>query len=114
MQPNQWLRGRERLMGEQMAGGRRFLGTETSEAQLLAGVAKGELDALGEIYRRHGAAVLAAARKATVDAETAETITAEVFVELWDAPASATFGGQDGLRAYLVTRVVARIGAEKD
>jgi DNA-directed RNA polymerase specialized sigma24 family protein len=97
-----------------MGGGRRFLGTETSEAQLLAGVAKGELDALGEIYRRHGAAVLAAARQVAVDVAAAETITAEVFVELWDAPGAATAGGAEGLRAYLVARVVALIGAETD
>jgi DNA-directed RNA polymerase specialized sigma24 family protein len=95
-------------------GGRRFLGTDTSEAQLLTGVAKGELDALGEIYRRHGAAVLAAARKVAIDITAAETLTAEVFVELWDAPGAASSGGTDGLRAYLVARVVALIGAETD
>jgi DNA-directed RNA polymerase specialized sigma24 family protein len=95
-----------------MARGRKFLGTETSEAHLLAGVAKGELDALGEIYRRHGAAVLAAARKVASDSAMAETITAEVFVELWDAPAAAG-AGRDGLGPYLVARVVARIGASE-
>ena len=94
-----------------MTEGRRFLGTDTPEGQLLAGVAGGELDALGEIYRRHGAAVLAAARQIAADAEVAETITAEVFVELWDGPAAASGGGIDGLRSYLVARVVARVGA---
>jgi DNA-directed RNA polymerase specialized sigma24 family protein len=101
-------------MGDGMTGGRRFLGTDTSEAQLLAGVSRGELDALGEIYRRHGAAVLAAAREVAIDVRAAEMITAEVFVELWDAPAVASTGRTDGLRAYLVARVVALIGAETD
>ena len=100
-------------MGGRMAEGRRFLGTDTPEPQLLAGVAKGELDALGEIYRRHGAAVLAAARQVASDVAAAETITAEVFVELWDDPGAATAGGIDGLRSYLVARVVARVGAEE-
>jgi DNA-directed RNA polymerase specialized sigma24 family protein len=95
-----------------MAEGRRFLGADTPETELLAGVARGELDALGEIYRRHGAAVLAAARKVAIDTTAAETITAEVFVELWDAPGAASTG-KDGLRSYLVERVVALIGAEE-
>src|SRR4051794_2254035 len=89
-----------------MPGGRRFLGTDTTEEELLVAVGRGELDALGEIYRRHGAAVLAAARKVAPDATTAETVTAEVFVELWDDPGAA---GQhrDGLRARLMGRVLA-------
>jgi DNA-directed RNA polymerase specialized sigma24 family protein len=96
-----------------MAGGERFLGADTPEAELLAAVARSELDALGEIYRRHGAAVLAAARKVAIDTTAAETITAEVFVELWDAPGAAS-ATKDGVRAYLVARVVALIGAETD
>jgi hypothetical protein len=79
----------------------------------LTAVARGELDALGEIYRRHGAAVLAAAREVAIDTTAAETITAEVFVELWDAPGAASASGE-GVRAYLVARVVALIGAETD
>ena len=102
------------LTGGDMVGGRRFLGTDTSEAQLLAGVARGELDALGEIYRRHGAAVLAAARKVAAGPTEAEAMTAEAFVELWDAPSAASTGGSEGLRAYLVARVVALIGAETE
>lgn len=85
---------------------RRFLGTDTTEQELLAAVAKGELDALGEIYRRNGAAVLAAARKVAADLLLAEAITAEVFVELWDGPESAT-GDSDGLRGFLVGRALA-------
>ena len=91
-------------------GGRRFLGTDTSEEELLAAVADGELDALGEIYRRHGAAVLAAARKVVADAAVAEAMTADVFVDLWDHPAEV---GTGGLRGFLVGRVVARLAAEK-
>ena len=101
------------MMGGRMAEGRRFLGSDTPESRLLAAVGRGELDALGEIYRRHGAPVLAAARKVAADAEEAETITAEVFVELWDDPGAAVCDGVDGLRAYLMARVVARIGAKE-
>jgi hypothetical protein len=93
--------------------GRRFLGTDTPEYRLLAGVAQGELDALGEIYRRHGAAVLAAAREVAIDTTAAETITAEVFVELWDGPAAAATAATDGLGPYLVARVLALIGADE-
>jgi DNA-directed RNA polymerase specialized sigma24 family protein len=92
-------------------GGRRFLGTDSTEAELLAGVTRGELDALGEVYRRHGAAVLAAARQVAVDLTTAETITAEVFVELWDGPGAAN-GTSGGLRSFLVGRALALMGAE--
>lgn len=85
----------------------RFLGSETSESDLLVAVARGELDALGEIYRRHGAAVLAAARQVVADAATAEAVTADVFVGLWDAPAVAS--NVRGLRAHLVERVLTSI-----
>jgi DNA-directed RNA polymerase specialized sigma24 family protein len=97
--------------GGYMTGGRRFLGTDTSEPELLAGVAKGELDALGEIYRRHGAAVLAAARQVVADPTAAEAVTAEVFIALWDAPGAV--GPAAGLRAYLVSQALALIGAEE-
>lgn len=89
----------------------RFLGSETSEGDLLAAVARGELDALGEIYRRHGAAVLAAARKVVTDAATAEAVTADVFVGLWDAP-TVTLDSK-GLRGHLVHRVLALIATEQ-
>jgi DNA-directed RNA polymerase specialized sigma24 family protein len=91
--------------------GRRFLGSDTSEGELLAAVAKGELDGLGEIYRRHGAAVLAAARKVVADAAVAEALTADVFVQLWDAPAVALDGR--GLRGHLVHRVLTLIADEQ-
>jgi DNA-directed RNA polymerase specialized sigma24 family protein len=91
--------------------GRRFLGSETSEAELLAAVARGELDALGEIYRRHGAAVLAAARKVVADAAAAEAVTADAFVHLWDDP-HATLDAR-GLRGYLVRRALVLIASEQ-
>jgi RNA polymerase sigma-70 factor (ECF subfamily) len=87
------------------------LGTDTSEDELLVAVGRGELDALGEIYRRHGAAVLAVARKVVADAATAETITAEAFVELWDDPGAARLH-PEGVRAHLVARVVAAAAEE--
>jgi len=87
------------------------LGTDTSETELLVAVGRGELDALGEVYRRHGAAVLAAARKVTTEATLAETITADVFVELWDEPERAAVH-RDGVRGHLVARVLAMVAAE--
>ncbi|MDQ1373966.1 MAG: hypothetical protein QOJ09_1304, partial [Actinomycetota bacterium] len=64
-----------------------------------------------EVYRRHGAAVLAAAHGVTADSTTAETTTADVFVELWDAPEMAA-AHRDGLRDYLVTRAVALVSED--
>lgn len=95
-----------------MTGGRRFLGSDTNEVELLAAVSRGELDALAEIYRRHGAAVLAAARAVASDSTEAETITAEVFVELWDRPEAAALP-RDGLAAHLVGRAVAMVAGEQ-
>ena len=92
-----------------MVGGRRFL-IDVSEGDLLAAVAGGELDALGELYRRHGAAVLAAARKVAGDAAAAEAATADAFVELWDQPSLAN---RAGVRSFLVGRVVARLAEEE-
>lgn len=91
---------------------RRFLGTDTTESDLLAAVAQGELEALGEIYRRNGAAVLAAARKVAADPLMAEAITAEVFVELWDGPESVS-GDTDGLRGFLVARALAMVAEQQ-
>ncbi|MDT7617614.1 MAG: polymerase sigma-70 factor, subfamily [Pseudonocardiales bacterium] len=84
-----------------MVGGNRFLMADATENDLIAAVGRAELDALGEIYRRHGAAVLAAARRVAPDPLTAETVTADVFVQLWDHPQAAA-AHRDGVRAYLV------------
>jgi len=58
--------------------------------------------ALDEIYRRHAAAVMGAARRITRDAALAEDITQDGFVRLWRAPAKYD-PNRGSLRAFLVT-----------
>ncbi|MEY2565934.1 MAG: hypothetical protein QOE35_463 [Actinomycetota bacterium] len=95
-----------------MTGGKRFLRADATEENLLAAVGGAELEALAEIYRRHGAAVLAAARRVAPDPLTAETVTADVFVQLWDHPQAAA-AHRDGLRGFLVASALALV-AEND
>jgi RNA polymerase sigma-70 factor (ECF subfamily) len=83
----------------------RYLGTDTSDTELLAGVGRADLEALGEIFRRHGAAVYAIAHRSAEDTKAAEVVTAEVFVALWDSADHAIERGGD-LREYLIERTL--------
>ncbi len=57
-----------------------------SDAQLVLAVARYRDDALAELYRRHGGAVHALARRVLGDDSLAEEVLQEVFVRLWRAP----------------------------
>lgn len=71
------------------------------DAALVLAVARYRDDALAELYRRHGGAVHALARRVVVDEAMAEEILQEVFVTLWRAP--DRFDPEKGsLRAFLL------------
>lgn len=77
------------------------------DAELMAGVADGDEVALAEVYRRHGGAVWAVARRVCGDRAAAEDVTQTVFVDLWRRP--LRFDGSRGaLRPWLVVQAHAR------
>lgn len=81
--------------------------SELSDAQLVVQVARYHQEALAEIYRRHGGAVLAMASRVLADRKDAEDVVQEVMVALWQAP--DRFDPDRGsLRTYLVTRAHGR------
>jgi RNA polymerase sigma-70 factor (ECF subfamily) len=59
---------------------------EMSDASLIVAVARYNQDALAEIFRRHGGAVHALAKRVTRDKALAEEVTQELFVRLWNEP----------------------------
>lgn len=58
----------------------------SGDATLVLAVARYREDALAELYRRHGGAVHALARRVLADEALAEEVLQEVFVRLWRAP----------------------------
>jgi RNA polymerase sigma-70 factor (ECF subfamily) len=83
-------------------------GLHADDAELVAGVARGDIASLEELYRRHAPAVLAAAHRETGDGRAAEAVTADVFVALWDAPEKAA--AQPSLPAHLADDARQRAG----
>ena len=73
---------------------------DSGDAVLIARMQAGDEEALAEVWRRHGSLVFGLARRLTGDSATAEDVTQEVFVALWQQP--ERFDAQRGsLRAYL-------------
>jgi RNA polymerase sigma-70 factor (ECF subfamily) len=73
---------------------------DSGDAVLVARLAAGDEEALAEVWHRHGPLVFGLARRVTGDSSTAEDVTQEVFVTLWQQP--HRFDAQRGsLRAYL-------------
>jgi RNA polymerase sigma-70 factor (ECF subfamily) len=73
---------------------------DPGDALLVARMAAGDEEALAEVWQRHGPLVFGLARRVTGDRSTAEDVTQEVFVTLWQQP--ERFDAQRGsLRAYL-------------
>jgi RNA polymerase sigma-70 factor, ECF subfamily len=76
---------------------------QASDAKLVVAVGRWQEPALAEIYRRHGGAVHALARRILRSDPPAEEITQEVFLDLWRRP--ETFDAQRGtLRSFLLAR----------
>jgi RNA polymerase sigma-70 factor (ECF subfamily) len=74
-----------------------------SDANLVVAVGRWHQQALAEIYRRHGGAVHALARRILRSDPPAEEITQEVFLDLWKNPEK--FDAQRGtLRSFLLAR----------
>jgi RNA polymerase sigma-70 factor (ECF subfamily) len=74
-----------------------------SDANLVVAVGRWHQQALAEIYRRHGGAVQALARRILRSDPPAEEITQEVFLDLWKHPEK--FDAQRGtLRSFLLAR----------
>ncbi len=76
---------------------------QASDAKLVVAVGRWHEPALAEIYRRHGGAVHALARRILRSDPPAEEITQEIFLDLWRQP--ERFDAQRGtLRSYLLAR----------
>ncbi|MGD0311168.1 MAG: sigma-70 family RNA polymerase sigma factor [Acidimicrobiales bacterium] len=74
-----------------------------SDANLVVAVGRWQEQALAEVYRRHGGAVHALARRILRSDAPAEEITQEVFLDLWNRPEK--FDAQRGsLRSFLLAR----------
>jgi RNA polymerase sigma-70 factor (ECF subfamily) len=83
------------------------VGDGPSDVDLVAAVGDRDHAALGEIYRRHGAAVWSVATQVCPTTGQAEEVAAAVFAELWAQP--GRFGAtRGGLRAWLVAQAHAR------
>ena len=77
------------------------------DEDLVAALADGDHDALAELYRRHGGAVWAVARRVCNDRTLAEDVTQTVFVDLWRRPRRFD-PARGALRPWLVAQAHAR------
>src|SRR3954469_15852852 len=80
---------------------------DMSDAALVVAVGRWRNEALAEIYRRHGGAVYALARRVLNDVTDAEEVVQEVFLRLWNSPEK--FDPERGsLRSYLLAQTHGR------
>ena len=83
-------------------GFRALIRPERGDAVLADRVSNGEEAALEEIYRAHGGAVKAVARRVLRDDALAEDVVQDVFVSFWKA-AHKFDAGRGSIRTYLLT-----------
>ncbi len=80
---------------------------DTSDAALVVAIGRWREDALAEVYRRHGGAAFALARRLLNDRELAEEILQEVILRLWNTP--ERFDPERGsLRSFLLAQIHGR------
>jgi len=77
--------------------------SELSDPQLVVAIARYQDDALAEVYRRHGGAVLGLARRITGSQDEAEDVVQEVFLRLWKQPERFD-PARGALRSFLLTQ----------
>lgn len=80
---------------------------EAGDAALVVAIGRWREDALAEVYRRHGGAAFALARRLLRDGQLAEEVLQEVFLRLWNTP--ERFDPERGsLRSYLLAQTHGR------
>lgn len=72
------------------------------DAALVDLLARGETDALGELYRRHGAACYRLARHVTANTALAEDAVQEAFTGMWRNPAAYISARGSSVRSWLL------------
>jgi RNA polymerase sigma-70 factor (ECF subfamily) len=81
--------------------------TDHSDSALVVSIGRWHEDAIAEVYRRHGGAVFALARRVLGDQSRAEEVVQEVFVRLWNQP--ERFDPERGsLRSFLLAQTHGR------
>ena len=81
--------------------------TDASDAALVVSIGRWHDDAMAEVFRRHGGAVFALAKRVLGDTGRAEEIVQEVFVRLWNQP--ERFDPERGtLRSFLLAQTHGR------
>jgi RNA polymerase sigma-70 factor, ECF subfamily len=80
---------------------------DASDTVLAMAIARYDEGALAEVYRRHGGAVFALARRLLGTPVMAEEIVQEVFLRLWDDPARFD-SARGSMRTYLLTQTHGR------
>lgn len=81
--------------------------TDASDAGLVVAIGRFHDDAIAEVFRRHGGAVFALAKRVLGDPARAEEIVQEVFVRLWNSP--ERFDPERGsLRSFLLAQTHGR------
>jgi RNA polymerase sigma-70 factor (ECF subfamily) len=73
------------------------------DARLVVAIARRQPDALAEVYRRHGGAIIGLARRVLSDPRLSEEVVQEVFLGLWRAP-DGFDPDRGSLRSYLLTQ----------
>jgi RNA polymerase sigma-70 factor (ECF subfamily) len=77
------------------------------DTMLVIAIGRWQEEALAEAYRRHGGAVHSLARKVLGEGSSAEEVTQDVFLRLWEEP-DRFDPGRGSLRAYLLAQAHGR------